>query len=55
MSAPILTFFNNKLTPADGAVGSHAMAVSAARADFIALARKIAGRIGLNLSGEPVF
>ena len=43
------------LTPADGAVGSHAMAVSAARADFIALARKIAGRIGLSLSGEPVF
>ncbi|MGN0886974.1 MAG: ParA family protein [Candidatus Spyradenecus sp.] len=37
------------LTPADGAVGSHAQAVAAARADFMALARKIADRIGLSL------
>lgn len=37
------------LTPADGAAGSHAQAVAAARADFMSLARKIADRIGLSL------
>ena len=42
------------LTPADGAAGSHAMAVSAARSDFESLARKIAMRIGLPLSGVPL-
>jgi cellulose biosynthesis protein BcsQ len=35
------------LTAADGAIGGHGAAVRAARADFQALARKIADRIGL--------
>ena len=38
------------LTPADGAIGSHASAVQDARSDFRRLAILIAGRIGLDLS-----
>ena len=37
------------LTPADGAIGAHAGAVSAANDDFKQLAFKIAARIGLNI------
>lgn len=38
------------LTPADGAAGSHAQAVAAAREDFVALGRIVASRIGLSLN-----
>lgn len=37
------------LTPADGAIGSHAGAVRDARTDFELLAKKIAAKIGMNL------
>ena len=37
------------LTPADGAIGSHATAVRAARDDFKQLAVKIANKIGMKL------
>lgn len=37
------------LKPADGAIGAHAQAVQAAYADFQSLARKIAGRIGVEV------
>ncbi|WP_446010263.1 ParA family protein [Candidatus Electrothrix sp.] len=37
------------LTSADGAIGSHAHAVQAAKKDFQELAEKIAGKIGLSL------
>lgn len=37
------------LTPADGAIGSHANAVSDARHDFMLLSRKIADKINLTL------
>ena len=36
-----------KLTTADGAFGSHAAAVTGARADFRTLAKKILARINL--------
>lgn len=39
-----------KLTPADGAFGSHAAAVTDARSDFRALAKKIIERIDLSKS-----
>ena len=38
-----------KLTPADGAIGSHAGAVLDAKADFQTLASKIAERIGVEI------
>ncbi len=38
-----------KLTPADGAIGSHANAVQDARRDFQRLAKKVANQIGMNL------
>lgn len=41
-----------KLTPADGAFGSHAAAVKDARDDFKALAAKIIERIGLPQGGS---
>lgn len=40
------------LTSADGAIGSHANAVTAARKDFKQLAETIAGKIGLNTASE---
>lgn len=43
-----------KLTPADGAIGSHSYAVAAARTDFRNLARIILERIGLpGIAREP--
>lgn len=41
-----------KLTSADGAIGSHANAVTAARQDFRLLAKEIAGRMGGRV-GQP--
>lgn len=38
------------LTPADGAAGSHASAVQNARQDFQDLARRIAGKIGMQIN-----
>ncbi len=43
-----------QLTPADGAMGSHADAANTARADFKALAEKIAARINLEKCKETV-
>ncbi len=40
------------LTPADGAIGSHAVAATDARHDFRALATKIVHKIGLGPSLE---
>lgn len=37
------------LTPADGAIGSHANAVQGAKKDFIQLARQIAGQLGMEI------
>lgn len=37
------------LTSADGAIGSHANAVQDAKKDFIQLARRIAGHMGIKL------
>ncbi len=41
------------LKPADGAIGSHYLAVQEARRDFESLARKILARIELNLPASP--
>lgn len=43
-----------KLTPADGAIGGHQKAVSAARTDFKALAYVIAERIGFSMPGQQL-
>jgi cellulose biosynthesis protein BcsQ len=42
------------LTPADGAIGSHANAVLAAREDFKSLSLKIADKIGLVISTKEI-
>jgi hypothetical protein len=41
------------LTPADGAIGSHANAVESARDDFEKLSLKIAEKIGVAIDKNP--
>lgn len=43
-----------ELSPADGAIGSHANAVQDAKKDFKLLAEKIAGKIGISSLGENI-